>query len=596
MCVSSNRENLLRIGLARKCGHVAVFHKILGMRPAKSHNVYDQEAPSELLPLYGASGSREEAVNARCARLCRDDPVCYGYLLVFSQNVCYGYSSNRTAATTRYDYIDEANHQLVTDANVAFFVKTNCLDVPLKCATTKLFPLVSIPGAALIMPSSHHLLPRLVTRDECANACFREQRFPCRSARFVRSFRNNRHRLRWSKIDRAQMGQCYLSRADRFAHPEAFRRGWEDDEEYLENQCHAMGDRGSAGCSFEQHRDTAFVYADDSLIVSEEKSCSERCLNEDRFVCVGYTYHNASSGGGGGWPRCSLHSDDLTSLGPKAVRTVIDSVYAKRVACLKLAEQCLSNRMEVAFDPDEEYRGRMYLNTAHQNCSYEVVNNGTQLLEIATGNELVESRCGIRRAFIKGNMFDFLVFAYVYIQRHPVIRTQADRLLKMGCIHHFDSANVTQLMNNLPMQSTVDFIPHSQSFSIGSTEVRNGTSKVVKGVTTELIDVETQAEVFKATLGQLLEMRIKSSNPDFDMVPHSLQAYSGDQTLTLLDDKGCPLDGQLLSGFRKEKKASEIVLAARFHAFMFPSSTTINFRLTIQFCYESCPKAVCFYQ
>lgn len=265
---------------------------------------------------------------------------------------------------------------------------------------------MSVPGAILSTPSSHQL-PRLVTREECANACFREQRFACRSARFVRSFRNNRHRL-WAKIDRIQMGQCFLSETDRFSRPEAFlRRGWPEDEEYLENQCHTLAERGAVGCSFEQHRDTAFVYADDSLTVSGEKGCSERCLNEDRFVCMGYTYHNFSrEGKGGGGVKCLLHSDDLTSLGPKAIRMVFESTYAKRVPCLQLEAQCLSNRMEVAYQPDEEYRGRLYLNTEHQNCSFEMTNNETRLLQIATGNEIVESRCGIRRAFIKGNMFE----------------------------------------------------------------------------------------------------------------------------------------------------------------------------------------------
>lgn len=88
---------------------------------------------SDKLPLYTASQSRPgEAVNVKCARVCREDPNCYGYLLVFSQNNCYGYTSNATAATavgsaTHYDYIDESSHQLVTDVNVAFFVKS-CLD------------------------------------------------------------------------------------------------------------------------------------------------------------------------------------------------------------------------------------------------------------------------------------------------------------------------------------------------------------------------------------------------------------------------------------------------------------------------------------
>lgn len=576
-----------------KCSHAPVFHKILGMRPVSS----GQEMGGAL-PLYAAvaapaaSKSREEAINAKCARLCRDDPDCYGYLLVFSQNTCYGYSSNRTAPSTRYDYIDENNHQLVSDVNVAFFVRTTCLDVPRKCATSKLFPLMTIPGASLVGQNLQQL-PRLVTRDECANACFREQRFPCRSARFVRSFRNNRHRL-WAHIDRIQMGQCFLSRADRFSHPEMFRRGLEEDEEYLENQCHTM-ERGEASCSFEQRQDTAFVYGDDSLIVSGEKGCSERCLNEDRFACSGYTYNNASRVGWDAGASCFLHSDDLTTMGPKAIRMQFDSVYARRVPCLKLEARCYSNRMEVIYGPDVQFQGRMYLNTEHKNCSFEMISNGTKVLEIATGNEVVESRCGIRRAFIKDNMFDFLVFSYVYIQQHPVVRTQSDRLLKMGCIHHFDS-NVTQLMNNLPMQSTVDFIPHSQSLSFGSTEIHNGTSKVTKHITTILRDVETQAEIFEATLGQLLEMRIESTNRDYDLMPQNLVAYSGTETVTLLDSKGCPLDRQLFSGFRKQKKSTDVVLAARFHAFMFPTSTTVNFRLTIQFCYESCPKAVCYYQ
>ncbi|XP_058811660.1 uncharacterized protein LOC131676561 [Topomyia yanbarensis] len=569
----------------QKCSHTIVFQKILGLRPMQTRNSTDEAA---LFPLYAASRSTDEVVNAKCARLCREDPVCYGYLLVFSQNTCYGYTSNQSAVgQTRYDHIDENNHQLVPDVNAAFFVKS-CLDVSPKCATSKLFPIMTIPGASLV-GQNFIQLPKLASRTECINACLQEQRFACRSARFVHSYRNNQHRL-WTKIDKVQLGQCFLSQANKFTNPESFTYGWED-EDYMENQCHDI-QRSHANCSFEQNQNNAFIYADDSMIVSGERSCSERCLNEDRFACLGYTYYNTSRSGRSS--TCFLHSDDLISLGPKAVRVVYGSMYARRVQCLLIDAQCQGDRLEVGFNPISGFHGRMSLNTPNENCSQITTNLGREVLTIATGNELIESRCGIRRAFIKGDMNNFLIFAYVYLQQDPVVRTQSDRLLKMGCIHR--SSNTTILMNNMPMKSTVDFIPHSQSFSFGSIEINNGTAKIAKHVTIKLVDVETQTEVFEAILGQLIEMRIVSKNFDFDLMPYDIHALSNSETLQLLNEKGCPLNRKLFTGFRKQKTRFGVTLRTRFHAFMFPSSTALNFRLKVKFCYESCPKVVCIYQ
>ncbi|KAL1377760.1 hypothetical protein pipiens_016034 [Culex pipiens pipiens] len=70
-------------GASSKCAHSIVFNKLLGVRPPSTN--------STVIPLYAAaSKSREEsAVSVRCARICREDPLCHGYLLVFSQNTCY---------------------------------------------------------------------------------------------------------------------------------------------------------------------------------------------------------------------------------------------------------------------------------------------------------------------------------------------------------------------------------------------------------------------------------------------------------------------------------------------------------------------------
>ena len=87
-------------------------------------------------------------------------------------------------------------------------------------------------------------------------------------------------------------------------------------------------------CSYERFLNGTFVYADDLVTGLTEKECQERCDTESRFKCIGLTFHgdfqspDPSS-------TCSLHSDDIISLGPRAVRgTSTGSVYMRRVKCL----------------------------------------------------------------------------------------------------------------------------------------------------------------------------------------------------------------------------------------------------------------------
>ena len=119
--------------------------------------------------------------------------------------------------------------------------------VPQKCKTTKLFPIVRIPGSMLV-GQGYKRINRLLTREQCMEKCLYEREIVCRSAHFILSYRNNRQRFGRNlsggreTVDNndEEVGQCILSRENKFTRPESFKYG-QDSEEYFENQCADKG-------------------------------------------------------------------------------------------------------------------------------------------------------------------------------------------------------------------------------------------------------------------------------------------------------------------------------------------------------------------
>lgn len=87
-------------------------------------------------------------------------------------------------------------------------------------------------------------------------------------------------------------------------------------------------------CSYEQFVNASFVYFDDVIEGLTEQECQERCDAEFRFKCIGVTYRGSVVTGRRSSTTCALHSDDIISLGPRALRTARGSVYMRRVKCL----------------------------------------------------------------------------------------------------------------------------------------------------------------------------------------------------------------------------------------------------------------------
>lgn len=124
-----------------------------------------------------------------------------------------------------------------------------------------------------------------------------------------------------------ELGTCALSTKDKSSQPDAFRVSTSD-EEYIENQC-AQRPRENDQCAYESYPHSRLGYADVSYDDLAKGQCTAHCATEQRFYCQGFSY-----GWYNGRSRCILHSEDVISLGPRALLTDRDFVYERRVKCL----------------------------------------------------------------------------------------------------------------------------------------------------------------------------------------------------------------------------------------------------------------------
>ena len=114
-------------------------------------------------------------------------------------------------------------------------------------------------------------------------------------------------------------------------------------------------------------------------------------------------------------------------------------------------------------------------------------------------------------------------------------------------------------------------------------------------------------------LGEDLYLRIELDGDSiFDIFARNLVAQSGvdDETIVLLDDRGCPAD-PVFPGLQKEAgitlllsnifksrnylhevkhffQAGSGALLGRFEAFKFSETTVVNFEVNVQFCQDQC--------
>ena len=71
----------------------------------------------------------------------------------------------------------------------------------------------------------------------------------------------------------------------------------------------------------------------------------------------------------------------------------------------------------------------------------------------------------------------------------------------------------------------------------------------------------------------------------------SLDRTDNGELLNLIDSTGCPINELIFPSLNLEDASR--ALAANFKAFRFPSTPTVNFVATVQFCQDTCDPVTC---
>lgn len=136
-------------------------------------------------------------------------------------------------------------------------------------------------------------------------------------------------------LNKEVMGRCIMSRDDKNMEPDSFRVA-QLNEEYIENNCQVVTNGESEQflddlCAYEHFPESGLIYAEHLYIGLNDRQCQEKCFKENEFFCKGITYQRTARLEDS---RCFIHSEDILSIGPRAVINMPDSYYLKRVQCL----------------------------------------------------------------------------------------------------------------------------------------------------------------------------------------------------------------------------------------------------------------------
>lgn len=136
-------------------------------------------------------------------------------------------------------------------------------------------------------------------------------------------------------LNKNVLGRCILSRDDKNTEPDSFRVAQINDE-YIENQCQVVTNGAEEQflddlCAYEHYPSSALIYAEREYIGLSDRECQEKCFKERYFFCKGLTFQKMDRFENS---RCYIHSEDVVSMGPRAVVPMPNSYYMKRVQCL----------------------------------------------------------------------------------------------------------------------------------------------------------------------------------------------------------------------------------------------------------------------
>ncbi|KAK5645478.1 hypothetical protein RI129_006778 [Pyrocoelia pectoralis] len=516
------------------------FEKIIGLRPSSDVHGY---------LLY--KRKIYEPVALECLSKCSANVNCFSFVIFYNISECYWYD---------VDIRGSQETESVLDPNVVWFEKT-CLDSD----CNKLWIFERIPGTILI-GYDVVTLPRKVTRNECQQNCLNYTN--CRSARF---------RIGDDINLTNTLGTCVLSETDRSLVPNSFRAA-NYNEEYFENQC--VEDKTDAFCAYEEYDHVILSQVDIKYDNFTKKQCEKLCDDITFFNCRGYSLIPSASVT---QYLCLIHSTNSKVHGPRMLYSLSGANFFEKARCLNVTVTCTETYITVNYQPEVPFNGKVYMSGYSDNIRCYMIGNNTE--EIVLKIPLLEDQCGITKA-VTVHLNRTLLSGTMILQYNPVIQTQGDRLIKIGCIFNSDAKIV--------LGTGVNFA--NSSYLNQGTSIIN-TTTIQPTVEMRVIDFYTKKEVGATQVGQELQLVIELQPPDgaYDIWAAHLVAMSenGEDSILLLDDRGCATNPTIFPNLLKVYNNETRRLIANFNAFKFTSSSIIRFSITVQFCPTYCTLPNC---
>ncbi|XP_057669969.1 uncharacterized protein LOC130902128 [Diorhabda carinulata] len=536
------------------------FEKVLGLRPSNStiSRLLHQSNPSII----------SRPVTSECIAKCLTRDDCSSFVLFYSVSKCYYYSSN-------FSVVDDKDQ--VIDENVAWFIK-KCLVTGSSC--NKLWVFDRIPGATLI-GNDTKTLQRPISRTDCEQYCLNETQFPCRSTKFTiiqigpdSSTGIDGYPYGPNNYNAGVDGICILSNTDRHQLPSSFRVSDYEDE-YLENQCSPNIENRNEFCAYEEYENMTLSNKDMLFERKTKEECQKMCDIFEPFNCRSFTIINGNL--------CYLHSEDTKIYGPNSLQDLAGAIYYEKANCLNISVTCSETYMTINYKPEINFKGKMYMEGFSDNpvCS---ANGQGGYNAISLQIPLLTGQCGIIKA--DGPVNRTLLSGNLLLQYNSYIQTQNDRLIRVGCIFGNETKVVigtgVHVSPMLPNRGSVIIIP--------------GNNATVPNVIMKVVDAHTGDEISDSQIGQDLQLQIILNKPDnLDIWASHLIAMTekNDESIFLLDDRGCPTDPNIFPSLRKIRTDDYVELVANFKAFKFTNSPIIRFSVIIQFCVGICAPINC---
>ncbi|XP_066149792.1 uncharacterized protein [Euwallacea fornicatus] len=527
------------------------FEKIIGLPPINATQLLFQLKPNET----------GRPITLDCLAMCQSNEACQSFVLYYDNLQCYWFEYDATNSTK--------DTRLMVDNDAAWFVKS-CL----KTECNKLWVFEAVRGATLVGNDTRILGIQNISRRECEQKCLEERGFQCRSIKFKISFNY------MTQHHNEAVGKCTLSSADRHLNPMAYRVSTNDDY-YLEHQGGDSTKRAfdnEGYCSYEEYEDVVQLHGDVLYEKMSKEDCQKQCDIYEGFNCRGFSVISNLQ-------LCILHSEDTKLRGPRILAPHKGGFYYEKARCLNITVSCSQSYMTVRYQPEIDFRGKLYMQRNSENPACFVVGQGKYTM-VTLKLQLLTSQCGIVKADSPTNRT--LMSGTLILQYNPLIQTQSDRIMRVGCIF----GNESKILLGTGINITSN-LPNKGSPLINTTS--NAT--VAPVVEMKVVDLKTQDETSDTQIGQELQLiiELKETAGTYDIWAGHLIAMTekGDESIFLLDDRGCPTNLNIFPMLQKISTTTGKKLMATFQAFKFANSPVVRFSVIVQFCPKECIPIQC---